>query len=130
MNMELHRLPNPIHLNMMKFRVGYNQLNYITYKFNWLICSWIYTNMDVIFDHLTKSWLEPCRLRVPCPALPCPALPGQVRAGYATSRAGEGRARLRKFLKGRLQVMNVLTCQPAINFVYQIFSTSFLKLNI
>jgi len=34
MNMELHRLTNPIHLNIMKFRVGCNQLNYITYKFN------------------------------------------------------------------------------------------------
>ena len=41
--------------------------------------------------------------------LPCPALPGQ---------GGQGRARLRKFLKGRLQVMDVVTCQPAINFMY------------
>jgi hypothetical protein len=64
----------------------------------------------------TYSEIEPCRLRVPCPVLPCPA-----RAGQVTLPAGQGRVRLRKFLKGRLQVMNVITCQSAINCVSDIF---------
>jgi len=62
--------------------------------------------------------------------LPCPVLPGQGRAGQVTLGTGQGRVRLRNFLQGRLQVMYVVTCQPATNFAYQILSTSFLKLYI
>jgi hypothetical protein len=41
--------------------------------------------------------------------LPCPALTGQ------------GRVRLQKLLQGRLQGMNVITCQPVTNFILTIF---------
>jgi hypothetical protein len=59
--------------------------------------------------------------------LPCPALPCQGRAGQVTVAAGQGRARLQKFSQGRLQGMDVVTCQPAINFVHSIWSISFVK---
>jgi len=42
----------------------------------------------------------------------------------------QGRARSPIFLKGRLQVMNVIACQPTINFAHQILSASFLKVYI
>ena len=42
--------------------------------------------------------------------LPCPVLPWQGRAGQGTKTTGQGRIRLQKILKGRLQGVRVVTC--------------------
>jgi hypothetical protein len=58
-------------------------------------------------------------LRVPCPALPC-----QGRAGYATSRAGQGK--VTKIFKGQVagyECHNLSTCDKfCVSDIFYIFS--------
>ena len=51
-----------------------------------------------------------CRALQDAGNLPCPALPCQGRAGQGTKTTGQGRIRLQKILKGRLQGVRVVTC--------------------